>query len=155
MLCGAYARHPHACTSSIPFARWTITSRMCTFRGWYSWTPTRPNTAVQHSHGVEDALMQSCLEDNSALIGKYLAIDAPIGDALTVYVDGKSVRITYSAIRGLCAAPTALCQVAAQTSRTPRTRRFFFTSSGGCTVHAQVVVVALAVWTSTGLLTGA
>ena len=66
-------------------------------------TNNDPTQQCDTQTGVDDALMQSCLADNSALIDKYLAIDAPIGGTPTVYVDGKSVRTTYSAIkRALC-----------------------------------------------------
>jgi len=60
--------------------------------------------------GISDATIQTCLANDMATkIPKYLEIDAPIGGTPTVYVNGESVRTSYSAIeRALCKAEPGL-----------------------------------------------
>jgi len=68
-----------------------------------------PTAQCDTETGVVDADMQTCVADDSALIDKYLAIDAPINSTPTVYVNGVSVKTSYSAISAaLCAAEPTL-----------------------------------------------
>ena len=68
-----------------------------------------PKTQCDSENNIDSAAMQACEADDSALINKYLAIDSPIGGTPTVYVEGASVRTSYSAIhRALCNADSTL-----------------------------------------------
>merc|ERR1711957_218873 len=62
-----------------------------------------PTEQCDSQVGISDSDVQTCLADNSALIAKYLQIDSPIGGTPTVYVNGKNVKTSYSAIsKALC-----------------------------------------------------
>lgn len=68
-----------------------------------------PTEQCDSQVGISDSDVQTCLADNSALIAKYLQIDSPIGGTPTVYVNGKNVKTSYSAIsKALCNADSSL-----------------------------------------------
>ena len=68
-----------------------------------------PIAQCDSENNIDSSAMQACNADDSALIDKYLAIDAPIGGTPTVYVNGANVRTSYSAIsRALCKADSSL-----------------------------------------------
>jgi len=58
--------------------------------------------ATAGSCNIDDAATMACGQADT-YTQKYLNIDAPIGGTPTVYVDGSSVRTSYSAIsRAIC-----------------------------------------------------
>jgi len=68
-----------------------------------------PIAQCDSENNIDSSAMDACKADNSAQIDKYLAIDSPIGGTPTVYVNGASVRSSYSAIsRALCKADSSL-----------------------------------------------